>query len=427
MAGVSSDEAEVLVIGAGVAGLRCASLLAQAGREVQVWEASDDVGGRIRTDHVDGFLCDRGFQVLNPRYPELDRAVDVAALKLRPFGAGVAVRRERSSAVWAHPLRLPTRVPAMLAGGGVRPRGTVSVARWVLPALRPKTLTSPGHPDTKLVEALNEARVGGEMRRVLDRFLAGVLLDDSGQTSNAFALLLARMFVQAAPGLPADGMAALPRQLAAPIADQIRLNTTAVELHRRGRQWRVAGSGGAISSRHVVVATDAAVAATLTGQRAPAMHGVVTYWWALDRPVPDTPFLWVDARAGRPGPVLNVSVIDAVAPSYAPPGCHLVAASTLYDGPTSSEDEAVARRHAADILGIPSAGWNLLVRNVIPHALPAQSAPLLHQRLVAVGPGLFVCGDHRDTASIQGALVSGRRAARAVLAAPAAPSLAPVQ
>src|SRR6185312_1203826 len=122
MAATNSDEAEVLVIGAGVAGLRCATLLAEAGRDVQVWEASDDVGGRIRTDRVDGFLCDRGFQVLNPGYPELDRAVDVAALNLRSFGAGLAVRREQSSAVWAHPLQMPTRVPAMLAGGGVGPR-----------------------------------------------------------------------------------------------------------------------------------------------------------------------------------------------------------------------------------------------------------------------------------------------------------------
>ena len=123
--------------------------------------------------------------MLNPGYPELDRAVDVAALNLRSFGAGVAVRREQSSAVWAHPLQMPTRVPAMLAGGGVGPRDAVSVARWALPALRPKSLTLPGNPDIKLMQALNTAGVSGEVRRVLDRFLAGVLLDDTGQTSNA--------------------------------------------------------------------------------------------------------------------------------------------------------------------------------------------------------------------------------------------------
>jgi phytoene dehydrogenase-like protein len=399
-----------------VAGLRCAALLARAGRDVRVWEASDDVGGRIRTDRVDGFLCDRGFQVLNPAYPELSRALDVAGLRLRPFGAGVAVRRERSSAVWVHPLRMPTGLPAMLAGGGVRARDAVSVARWAFPALRPKRLTAPNYPDTTLADALDRARVSGEVRRVLDRFLAGVLLDDTAQTSNAFALLLARMFALGTPGLPADGMAALPRQLAASVADRISFNSTAVELRRRGRGWQVIGDAGTIGCGRVVVATGPAAAASLTGHAVPAMHGVVTYWWAVDGPVPDTPLLWVDAREGQRGPVLNVSVVDAVAPSYAPPGRHLVAASVLCAHVSSPGDESAARRHAADILGVPSDGWTLLTRNVIPQALPMQCAPLLHQRPVTMAPGLFVCGDHRDTASIQGALVSGRRAASAVIA-----------
>jgi len=141
------------------------------------------------------------------------------------------------------------------------------------------------------------------------------------------------------------------------------------------------------------------------------MHGVVTYWWALDRPVPDLPFLWV--RAARTGAQRERDRCGCTV-LCASRG-HLVAASTLHVGAMSAD--------GADILGIPSAGWELLVRNVIPQALPAQSAPLLHQRRVAVSPGLFVCGDHRDTASIQGALVSGRRAAGAVMAAPAERSL----
>ncbi|MFY2858845.1 NAD(P)-binding protein [Mycobacterium sp. THU-M104] len=77
---MGDDDVEVLVIGAGLAGLRCAGLLAAAGREVRVWEGGDDVGGRVRTDVIDGFLCDRGFQVLNPAYPELAACVDIAGL-----------------------------------------------------------------------------------------------------------------------------------------------------------------------------------------------------------------------------------------------------------------------------------------------------------------------------------------------------------
>ena len=112
---MAGDGVEVVVIGAGLAGLRCAGVLAAAGRDVRVWEQDDDVGGRVRTDAIDGFLCDRGFQVLNPAYPELQRAVDIPALELRPFAAGVAMRRESTSAVLVHPLREPMRVPKMLA------------------------------------------------------------------------------------------------------------------------------------------------------------------------------------------------------------------------------------------------------------------------------------------------------------------------
>ena len=139
------DDTEVLIIGAGLAGLRCARVLRSAGRDVRVWEASDVIGGRVRTDVIDGFRCDRGFQVLNPAYPELKRATDVSALRLQPFGAGVAVRREADAAVWVHPLRAPTKVPAMLAGGGLGPRDVLAVGRWAAAALRPRALKSEGH------------------------------------------------------------------------------------------------------------------------------------------------------------------------------------------------------------------------------------------------------------------------------------------
>src|ERR1700755_2224323 len=139
---MTDDRVDVAVRGAGLAGLRCAAVIAAAGRDVRVWEQGDDVGGRVRTDVVDGFLCDRGFQVLNPAYPELPHAVDVGALDLRPFAAGVAVRRQSKSTILAHPLREPGRVPKMLGSGAIRPADLIAIARWTLPALRPRALKS---------------------------------------------------------------------------------------------------------------------------------------------------------------------------------------------------------------------------------------------------------------------------------------------
>ncbi|MBI5336898.1 MAG: FAD-dependent oxidoreductase [Mycolicibacterium rufum] len=415
---MDAEDAEVVVVGAGLAGLRCAAVLAAAGREVRVWEAADEVGGRIRTDVVDGFRCDRGFQVLNPAYPELDSCIDVAALRLQPFGPGVGVRRERGSVVLAHPLRAPSRLPGMLARRGVRPGDAVALARWAYPALRPGHLKhSPGE-DTTLVAALDRCGVSGELRRVIDRFLSGVVLDDTGATSNAFALLLVRMFALGVPALPEDGMAALPRQLAASLGDRVTLNRRVADVTASDGGWRVSADDGAtVQAREVVIATDATAAAQWIGGAAVPTRGVVTDWWATDHAWTGPPMLFVDGRSGARGPVVNAAVISAAAPTYAPPGRHLVAASALLGRGDPEPAELQLRAHAAEILDVDASDWQPVIRHVISDALPVQPPPLTVRRPVRDASGLWVCGDHRDTASIQGALVSGRRAAAAVLKA----------
>jgi phytoene dehydrogenase-like protein len=408
------DTCDVLVIGAGLAGLRCAALLAAHGRDVWVWEAADQIGGRVRTDVVDGFRCDRGFQVLNPAYPELQRAVDVSLLKMQSFDVGVGIRRENDSTQWVHPVRVPRRLPAMVSGGGIGPRDVLALARWAAPALRPKALKSGS--DTTVADALDRCGVGGLPRRVVERFLAGVVLEDAGVTSNAFVLLLARLFAVGAPGLPADGMQALPRMLAEPIRDRITLDRRVIGVDRARDGWTVTTDGNSVHAREVVIATDPVTAATLTGAPPPRMHGVVTDWWTADQVASDSAMLWVDGRTDPPGPVLNTAVISTAAPAYAPPGRHLIAASALLGRDGHAPDEPAVRAHAADILGEDSATWTPLIRHVIPQALPAQLPPLQVRRPIRTDEGLWVCGDHRDTASIQGALVSGRRTAAAVLA-----------
>ena len=415
------DEIEVLVVGAGLAGLRCAELLAAAGRDVLVWEAESAAGGRIRTDIVDGFRCDRGFQVLNPAYPELRQAVDLAQLGLQPFGAGVVVRRDEDSVPWVHPLRAPRRVPAMLSSGAITPRDAMALARWAAPALRPKKLKAQRNRDISLKEALDRAGLRDEVRRVVDRFLAGVLLDTTGASSNAFALLIARMFALGVPALPADGMQALPQQLAARINERIAFEHRVVRIEPDAREYMVHSEGVRVRAGHVVVATDAVAAASLTTERAPEMHGVVTDWWATDQPVPGPPMLRVDARRHPPGPVLNTAVISAAAPTYAPPGQHLIAASAVVQRDGTVPAEQVMREHAADILHSDQRRWTPLIRHVVPEALPAQLPPLSVRRPIRTTAGLWLCGDHRDTASIQGALVSGRRTAEAILQSNGAP------
>ncbi|MEP7192868.1 MAG: NAD(P)/FAD-dependent oxidoreductase, partial [Actinomycetota bacterium] len=405
-------DADVLVVGAGLAGLRCAVALTELGREVVVLEASDVVGGRVRTDVVNGFQCDRGFQVLNPAYPAVRRWVDLDALALQSFGAGVMVRRDDGLRVVADPFREPRLLPQTLRSGYLRPGELAALGRWTARVLvDPRAVLRA--PDMTLAQSLDAAGVVGRIRQeILDPFLAGVLVDSYGGSSGNFARLLVRMFVLGRPGLPEHGMGALPAQLAARLPRvQLGAPVEAV-IACSGREVAVAAGGSTWRARVVVVATDPVTAAGLTPLPEPAMKGLVTWWFEAPQAPSKLPLVAVDGRrAGRlpRGPVCNTSVVSAAAPSYAPPGRHLVEATCLLDRPDGDAPEADVLRHLGEIYGCGTSGWQTIIRHRIPLALPVMPPPVRARAAVALGEGVFVCGDHRDTPSIQGALVSGNR------------------
>lgn len=406
-------DADVVVVGAGMAGLRVAGEL--PGAVVEVLEAGSEVGGRVRTDEVEGFRCDRGFQLLNPRYPRAAADLDLAALELGYFMAGVRVRTRTGRRLVADPRRHPALLASTLGSGYVRPGELARLARWLAPALvAPQRMLAA--QDRSWGAALDAAGVDGRVRHeILTPFLSGVLAEGDGSSSQHFVRLLLRSFVLGTPGLPAGGMAALPRQLAGRLARPVRTGNPAVEVRPHGAGWRTrTAAGECFDSPVVVVATDGPSAARLTGRPAGATRGLVTWWWATDTAPPPEAVLAVDGRRGG-GPLANAAVVSNAAPSYAPPGRHLVQGSAVLDGSGDVASEQDARRHAADLLGAggPS-GWHLLVRHVLPDALPAVPAPLQVARPAELRPGLYVCGDHRETASLQGALASGARTGRLV-------------
>lgn len=409
---------EVVVVGAGLAGLRCAVRLAEAGREVVLLERSDRVGGRQASDRVDGFVLDRGFQVLNPAYPAVRRWVDVPALQLRAFPVGVRVRRAHRVAEVFHPLRHPAGLARTLRSGLVNVPDAAALARWITPALVRAASVETG-PDRSLAEGWDRAGLRGPLRtEVLEPFLAGVLAEDRGQTSDAFARLLVRMFVRGEPGVPAGGIGALPAQL----AGAVERAGGGIRLRRRVRGVRPSGTGvevdvdGAdpLRARAVVVAVGPEAVSDLLDVPRPRTRGLQTWWFAAEAPPSASALLSIDGT--RSGPVVNTVVMSHTAPSYAPPGMHLIAATCLLPASGAAPTETEVRRHLAFIWGGPTGGWSLLRRDDIPDALPAQEPPLRVRSPARVTRGVYVAGDHRDTASIQGALVSGNRVARRVLA-----------
>lgn len=411
-------DADVIVIGAGLAGLQCARRLQRNGFHPLVLEAEAEVGGRVRTEAIDGFLCDRGFQVLNPAYPAVRAWVDMPALGLQAFGTGVQLRTDQGTATLAHPLRHPRQLPATLSSGLLDLGDLLGLARWLGPTLVRARTSSRATSDQSLEASLDAAGITGRLRQyVVDTFLAGVLADSTGQSSANYVRLLLRSFVLATPGLPRTGMQALPEQLAACLLNPVRLSTPARAVRQVDGGIEVDTDGGVLRAAAGVVAVGPHQVAGLLDEPAPITHGLTTWWFQAPSAPTSSPFLLLDGRGsggGPSGPIWSTAVVSNAAPSYAPAGTALVQATTLLDRTDGMADERAVRADLAELYGVSVDDWQVLAHHVIPHTLPAMPPPLVDRAPQRVADRLFVCGDHRDTGSIQGALVSGDRAGNGV-------------
>lgn len=393
-------DTDVIVIGAGLAGLRAARQLIAAGHAVVVLEAADRVGGRVATDEVDGFLVDRGFQLLNPRYSEVRASVDLPALDLREFGRGVAVRTSRKLTVLADPTKHPGTALKALGSPYLRPTPLAKLTSW---ASGSRSIED----DEALADSLDRSGCTGALRDLTEVFLSGVLADPRGESSTAFTRSLVGWFLKGTPGLPADGMRALPAQLAAGV--DVRLGRRAETVSRTSDGVEVASAGERLTGRAAVLAVDPVDLRSLVEAPVSPMRGLETWWFASDQQPTDLTFLHVDPE--RHGPVVNSVVVSNVAARYAPAGKHLVACSLVKDG--TAPTEADVRAHAGIIYGVPTADWQVVAHHDIPRALPAM-APGVEHPDIDLGGGMFLAGDHCEGASIQGALLSGRHTAEAV-------------
>ena len=404
-------------MGAGLAGLACALRLHEAGAGVRVLEASDGVGGRVRTDVVEGFRLDRGFQVLLTAYPETRRVLDYAALDLRPFLPGALVRRSGHFHELSDPWRRPERAWRSLTAGVGSLADRLRMARFRGRVRRGSLEDLFRRPETSAAERLHAEGFSAEMIDAFFRpFFGGVLLDRSLSASSRMLEFVFRMMAEGDVAVPAAGMGAIPGQMARACP---RARSASARAWRRPVHARCAlESGETVAADAVVVATEGPEAARLASLPAPGSRPVTCLYFAAERaPSPSRS----SSSTGTAGPREQPLLPHQVAPAYGPAGATLVSASVVGGAASDAGEaalEAAVRRQMEGWFGAEVRGWRHLRTYHIRHAQPEQRPGTLEpvERPVRLESGLFVCGDHRDTASLHGAMLSGRRAAKAVLA-----------
>lgn len=416
---MSQPQNDVLIIGAGLAGLTAARLLSQQGLSCQLLEATESVGGRVKTDTVEGFLLDRGFQVLLSAYPECQALLDYERLNLKPFYNGSLIWTgqgfEKVADPWRHPWDAVQSV-----GNSI---GTL-MDKFKVAKLRQQVLSGSDSacfqsPETTTLIYLRDFGFSESMiERFFRPFLGGIFLESELATSSRFFEFVFRMFALGDVVLPAQGMQAIPQQLADGLPQgTLRLNAkvTCIEPGQQGGQVTLA-SGETLSAKAILLATDAADATelcpTLTHRDFNRVHCL--YFAAPTAPL-DLPILALSAQPGSL--VSNLCVPSLVSPAYAPAGQHLISVSVLHTELSNDALVAAVQKELRGWFGEALDTWRFLKAYTIHKALPRLTIPenTLTQAPARLGDGIFHCGDYLDTPSINGAMATGRRAAQAIL------------
>jgi len=381
---------EVLIVGAGLAGLSAAIHLEAAGVEVTIIESSDRAGGRVASDVIDGFICDRGFQLINAQYPALQELNVISEFDFieapRVIEVSLGDRR--------HVIGDPRQVPwtALNKATGTIPE-KIKLLRFI--ASRPK-------PGQSIGQALRNT--GTCYERVLRPFLQGVFLTDPDNVDALYGHSIIKSFVSGRPGVPRSGVGELSKALAK------RVGNIVYETRVDGIEQRsVHTNNGTYTANKILIATDATTATQLLGlTEVPRMAGCIT-WYHADAVNPSgSGRLVVDGQ--RRGPIINSVVMSDISSSYAPANQHLISTTT-----DLNVTESDVRRHLAILWGVDTYAWQFIAKYEIPAALPIHNVGRALSQSMKISDHHFVAGDHRTVPSQQGALFSGRLAAQLIL------------
>lgn len=410
----------VVIVGGGLAGLSCARELAKHDVPFVIIESSNTLGGRLQTDHVDGFLLDRGFQVFLTAYPEAKRILDYEQLDLKSFSPGAIVRADGQFHEFVDPWRKPTSIlkTATANIGSIADKFRVAKLRSKVQRATVDDLLG-DDSGTTTSAMLSQFGFGQQMvDRFFRPFYGGVFLESELETSQRMMHFTFRMFSEGDATIPNNGMNEIPSQLASQLPqDSIRLNSRVERID--GKNVLVEGQG-AVESEAIVIATDEVTASSLVPELEVSgqPRSVRCVYFAAEQAPMSQPMLVLNGE--QKGPVNNFCVPSLVSQNYAPDGQHLCSATVLELSDFEEEDLVhEVQRQMQDWFGESVAGWRHLKTYTIPYALPDQTpAAEKNRRSQSTNrDGLYICGDHCENGSINGAMVSGFKTAQAIISA----------
>ena len=403
-------DSDVIIVGAGLTGLRAAIELVNSGASVLLIEQSSGVGGRVKTLEHQGCLLDQGFQVIHSAYPELKLLPSLSSLALKNFtpGARIYFTDDSPASRIFNPLHRPFRGSLSL----LTSEFAISDLLKCAPILLPRFRKPPKQQGVTLSQLLRDKKF---TERFLSCFLRpmlrGVLLDESLHTDIGIALFYAHIIARGKASLPAKGMQALPDLLASTLGSHhILLNTRAIRISPHSVEL---DSGEHLSARKILCATEGLGAATLGGpcQTSP-YNGTATLYFRASTPPFSEPLLALSGDGL--GPINNLAILTNVQPSYTSDSSTLISASIVGRSATMPTDTLVqeARRQLKTWFGHSTHHWEFIRDFRIPDATP--SRPFCDDGWLEK-EGLYYAGDYLAYGSQNGALQAGRCVAQEIL------------
>ena len=401
---------EFVVVGAGLAGLTAAKVLSQSGREVLLLEKSDGVGGRVRTDQYKDFLLDRGFQVLLTAYPELPKHLNLSLLRLHSFESGATIFSDGHFSKVGDPFRNVSSIMSTAFTKTIGMQDKIKLLKLRNSLIGRKKIYLQQKDDKRILETFEEL---GFTSKAINSFfkplVGGIQLDPSLSGSTRLCFLVLKMLFIGDAAVPSRGMGAISEQLSKQINESsIRLTSSVDKVE--GKKV-ILESGESFLPSNLIIATEGPATAKLLGQESPLSRSVSCIYFSAPQAPSSSKAILLNGE--KNGPALNVAIMSNISPSYSKNGKALIAVAIPNTiKPDSMENVLIQMRKW---FGDSVDSWEHIKTYSIEHGQPDLRPGDPFRKSIKNSEGVYICGDHRDTPSIQGALVSGRRTAEICL------------